>query len=522
MRVRSKDTHGTGYRFFLAAAYTRPMFPDQEEPPEPDEKELAAVEYDFSDLEPEDLPESPDQEEEVLFPNLEDRLEMDNFEMEEKFLNPEPKAMKAGDKLWVDERAAQEQAVDAAEEEPLEGNHEIPVDHLYFVKPLKSKSSKHVLMAIQEIVLQLRQENLPVVRIHSDRAHEMRSLALRAWTLDNGIWLTRTEGQSPQSNGTAERAVRFLKGRARMLLRASGLGTEHWATAMEAAAHRQREERLRPEDPDVPCPYGTKVSIKKKRYGDGGRHDLLPHWTNGTHMGPVWDVKGGSAVLEDESKRFTVTTHLRARLHDPGTLSEQEPLKVEPLRPARRLRDKSAIGADGLAARSLDSEQRPPTRKQMVKDLMNLLSKDPVHKVKRPQLKNEGTVGANTSYSTVGAYNFSVTKYTQEAPELTKKVTQLLRHDFPEEVFTSATIIKNAALPTHRDVYNDRSSRNLISPLQVPRGAGVWEELCEGDIYKGKFHMMDVSGNQVPGQVHLLKEPSASVEGASTNPRRWH
>ena len=97
--------------------------------------------------------------------------------------------------------------------------------------------------AIQEVILQLKQENLPVVRIHSDRAHEMRSPALRAWTLDNGIWLTRTEGQAPQSNGSAERAVRFLKGRARMLLHAAGLGTEHWATAMEAAAHRQREEK---------------------------------------------------------------------------------------------------------------------------------------------------------------------------------------------------------------------------------------------------------------------------------------
>ena len=194
-------------------------------------------------------------------------------------------------------------------------------------------------------------------------------------------------------------------------------------------------------------------------------------------MGPVWDVKGGSAVLEDETKRFTVTTHLRARLHDPGTLNEEEPLKVEPLRPARRLRDKSAIGADGLAVRSLDCEQAPATRKQLVKEIMNLLSKDPVHKIKRPQLKNDGRVGDDTSYSTVGAYNFGgvfgITKYTQEAPELTKKVAQLLRHDFPDQVFTSATIIKNAALPTHRDVYNDRNSRNLISPLQVSRGAGV-------------------------------------------------
>ena len=301
MRVRSKDTHGRGYRFFLAAAYSRPMYRDQPDPPEPAVDELASAEYDFSDLKLEDPPaDLPVQEGEVMFPGpgeLEELAEMDAAgESDEEVFAPELKAMKAADKLWDDDEAAlEEQTKDAADETAVEGNHEIPVDHLYFVRPLKStKSSKHVMMAIQEIVLQLKQENLPVVRIHSDRAHEMRSLALRAWTLDNGIWLTRTEGQSPQSNGTAERAARFLKGRARMLLRASGLSTEHWATAMVAAAHRQREERLRPEDPQVPCPYGTRVAIKKKRYGDGGRHDMtsfpIGPWE------PTWDQFGMSRV----------------------------------------------------------------------------------------------------------------------------------------------------------------------------------------------------------------------------------
>ena len=289
---------------------------------------------------------------------------------------------------------------------------------------------------------------------------------------------------------------------------------------MVAAAHRQREERLRPEDPQVPCPYGTRVAIKKKRYGDGGRHDLLPHWTKGTYMGPVWDVKGGSAVLEDETNRFTVATHLRSRLHDPGALKDEKEINVEPLRPSRRLKEKTAIGADGLAVRSLETTSPEDDRKRLVEEIAALLVKDPVHKVRRPQLKNEGEVGTNTSYSTAGAYNFGgvygVTKYTREAPELTKKVTQLLRHDFPDEVFTSATIVKNASLPTHRDVYNERRSRNLISPIQVPRGAGVWEELRSGDVYKGKFHVMDVKGEQIPGQVHELSEP------ITIDPRRWH
>eukprot|EP00439_Symbiodinium_sp_Y106_P080549 s1633_g19.t1 len=187
-----------------------------------------------------------------------------------------------------------------------------------------------------------------------------------------------------------------------MLLHAAGLGTEHWATAMEAAAHRQREERLRPEDPQVPCAYGTRVAIKKKRYGDGGRHDLPPHWAKGTYMGPVWDVNGGSAILEDENNRFTVTTHLRARLHDPGALKDAEEISVLPLKPARRLREKAAIGADGLALLSSSGK----SRNDLVKEILEPIAKDPVHKVKRPQLVNEDGGDRDASYSTVGAYNF--------------------------------------------------------------------------------------------------------------------
>ena len=201
-------------------------------------------------------------------------------------------------------------------------------------------------------------------------------------------------------------------------------------------------------------------------------------------------------------------------------MKDEKEINVEPLRPSRRLKEKTAIRGDGLAVKSLEATSAADDRKRLVEEIVALLVKDPVHKVRRPQLKNEGEVGTNTSYSTIGAYNFGgvygVTKYAREAPELTKKVTQLLRHDFPDEVFTSATIVKNASLPTHRDVYNETRSRNLISPLQVPRGAGVWEELRSGDVYKGKFHVMDVKGEQIPGQVHELSEP------ITIDPRRWH
>ncbi|CAE7767290.1 RE2 [Symbiodinium sp. CCMP2592] len=502
LRAVSRDAHGYGYRYFLAAAYTKPRFEDQDDPPDPLPEDLAAEDYDFRNL---DL-EAPELDEEPLDP-------------EDQEGDPSVRKVR-GDELWDDdEEADRQQRADQEQDELLEGNREIPMDHLYFVKPLKGKKAKQVMQAIQEIILELKHMNLPVVRIHSDRAHELRSPALREWTLGQQIMLTRTEGQSPQSNGTAERAVRYLKGQARLLLRTSGLPTSHWATAMVTAAHNQREKRLNPETFSPVCPYGTRVAIKKKRYSDGGKHDLMPHWVKGTYLGPVWDVRNGSAVLEDENGRIMVTTNVRPRLHDPGTAAEAEVREFEPP-PRRRLRGKSAVDADGVAVRSLAGTQRASHRRRLVKEILEQIAKDPVHSVKRPQLVAETVPDPSSSYVTMGAFNhggqYGVTKYTSEAPELTKKVTELLQLDFPDECFTSATLVKNTCMPTHRDVFNDKDSRNLVSPLQVTEGAGVWEELKPGDVFTGRYMEMLVNDKTTPGQVHSLTSP------AKVNPKRWH
>ena len=94
-------------------------------------------------------------------------------------------------------------------------------------------------------------------------------------------------------------------------------------------------------------------------------------------------------ILEDESNRFTVTTHLRARLHDPETLKDEEVINVPPLSP---------MGADGLAVRSFEKDTAGTTRAALVKEILELMAKDPVHKVKRPQLSNEENVGEDTKH----------------------------------------------------------------------------------------------------------------------------
>ena len=530
LRATSRDGHGYGYRYFLAASYTKPRFADQPDPAPHSPEELASDDYDFRNL---DLEVVPAQEEVDMGYGVgavpvdpgEDPLQEGDLgeqleqPQEEEEVEPAIHKLKA-EELWNDdELAEQQQEKDKKDGDDLDGNTEVPTDHLHFVKPLKTKKSKAVMQAIQEIALQLKHENLPVVRIHSDRAHELRSPGLREWALDQGIMLTRTEGQSPQSNGTAERAVRYLKGKARLMLRSSGLNGSHWATAMTTAAHHQREGRLRPETYEPLCPYGSRVAIKKKRHGDGGKHDLMPHWVKGTYLGPVWDFRNGSAVLEDENGRIMVTTNVRAKLHDPGIAGDAPEVELRP--PARRrLRGKSKVDEHGVAVKAVRGDGNSSHRKKLVEEIIELMAKDPVHKVTRTPAVSQQDANRRSTYGTVGAYNhggvFGVTKYTEEATALTRKVADLLRMDFPGECLTSATIIQNTVMPTHRDLFNDFDSRNLISPLRVTSGAAVWEELKPGDKFQGTYTEMTVKDKKMSGQLHMLTGP------VMINPRRWH
>ncbi|CAE7257247.1 RE1, partial [Symbiodinium sp. CCMP2592] len=471
LRFPSKDAHGSGYKYFLAASYTKPRFSDLEPLDEDPPPDLADEDYDFSTLEDGEVdPGGIADDEFSAQGGVWDEDELAEYETSEADVNEDPamKKVHGTNGLWDDDDlAAIEQEKDAKATEDEEGNAEAQTDFLYYFKPLKGKSGKHVLKAIQEVVLQLRMENLPVVRIHADRAHELRSESLRQWTLDNNILLTRTEGQSPQSNGTAERAVRFLKGRARSLLRSAGLHPQHWATAMATAAHRQREDCLRPEATSVPPAYGTKVAIKKKYYGQGGKLDLLPRWVKGTYMGPVWDVNQGSAILEDETNRFTVSTHVRAKLVDPGTIDQEPELKVEPP-PRRRLSAKTTVDKDGLKIKAMSVKEAREVQGKLQREIVEFLK-------------------------------------TGDHQSLAKKVCELVTLAFPEEVFSSVTIVRDTCMPVHRDCFNDRKTYNLVIPLDVTGDAAVWEELCPGDQFLGSYETRsDLIGSIV--QYNQVKE----------------
>ena len=58
----------------------------------------------------------------------------------------------------------------------------------------------------------------PVNKIHADRAREYNAKMLDLWAASRDIDISKTQGDDAPQNGTAERAVRYIKMRTRILL----------------------------------------------------------------------------------------------------------------------------------------------------------------------------------------------------------------------------------------------------------------------------------------------------------------
>ena len=226
--------------------------------------------------------------------------------------------------------------------------------NLHYMIPLKSRQAAEVEAAIRLLYVQIRAEGLPLQRVHSDRARELRGRNIRQWLLQRDVYPTTGEAQVPQSNGRAEQVVKTLKRRARTLLQTSSLPKSCWPLAMGHAAWAQRETAME-RGPRV-VPFGAPVIIRAKVFGVGGKFDLNNKWDNGQFVGPATELKGGF-VVRDVNGRYLTTMHMKTKVVDVD--KEFQPDAVDAILPApeTRVRRKATV------ARGYDGDTHPlPTR----------------------------------------------------------------------------------------------------------------------------------------------------------------
>ena len=101
-----------------------------------------------------------------------------------------------------------------------------------------------------------------------------------------------------------------------------------------------------------------------------------------------------------------------------------------------------------------------------------------------------------------------MTNATYAFPEVTAWATEILKRDHPGCEFSSIALLKNVAMPIHRDDYNLKGGMNLISPLSVTRGSAIWEELKVGDAYRGKYMAKRKGDKDLPGQLLSVEKPA--------------
>ena len=174
--------------------------------------------------------------------------------IEEEEYEPELPPLEAGD--WDFELEDEAKELEDAQMNPAEAEEEeeggedeeglppLPVKTLWFMIPLVSKSSREVLEAIQQMYLELRRENLPLARLHSDCGREFKNKVLASWCLARDIAKTSTAGDDYRQNGRAERAIRGLKDRTRRPLHSAEMGGEYWPCAARYAVEKEKRTVL--------------------------------------------------------------------------------------------------------------------------------------------------------------------------------------------------------------------------------------------------------------------------------------
>ena len=81
---------------------------------------------------------------------------------------------------------------------------DVEMRNLTFAVPMASRHSREVVRAIQEVYIRLRTLQLPVLRLHSDRARELTGVKLRDWCTQRDILQTSNAGDESAGNGRCE------------------------------------------------------------------------------------------------------------------------------------------------------------------------------------------------------------------------------------------------------------------------------------------------------------------------------
>ena len=114
--------------------------------------------------------------------------------------------------------------------------------------------------------------NIPILRLHTDRAREFASSSFARWCSNRDILHTMSPGDEPTQNARVERTIGLLKNRVRTLIKASGASITWWPLALRHAAECMLRSHVaaRHRDSDnsrIWCSSGSQVQDVASSWG---------------------------------------------------------------------------------------------------------------------------------------------------------------------------------------------------------------------------------------------------------------
>ena len=284
--------------------------------------------------------------------------------------------------------------------------------------------------------------------------------------------------------------MKWTKAAVKRLLASSGLGKENWAMAAGYAAQCQLERVLK--HPASTLPFGTKVHVRSKVYGTGGRYDLDSRWKSGCYVGPSLDVRGGHVVLL-ENGAYMTSTHLRPHLVEPDKVVELDEYEVLLPMPTKRLRTKAGARdldpatvpgelslkydpehpAEQYATRLLSEELLTPDQCEVLALMLPSTTAVPSRFGPQSASQKVWSVGAFVHGGVAG-----VKTATAAFPASTRVFVKYVKQLQPDHQFNALAVTTDVGAQQHVDAHN--VGMNLIAGLSYFKGGALEVEGPDG------------------------------------------
>ena len=401
---------------------------------------------------------------------------------------------------------------------------QLKMENLVMAEPLASKKHAAVLEAVAKMVTRIRAAGYPVVRLHSDCGGEFMSKGLRKWCALQSIYKTTGEPDVPQTRGRIENAVGRVKGLARSLLQSQpDLPITLWPHAVRHAAERLWRISMAALGKEMPplIPFGTKVVVRQRSWSAKGKGAWKDKVQDARVLAPALELSRGYYVETSEGEGF-VTSVLFQNVQVAGQPGSAVVTECEPVNLRRRVTGKQPPPEEPPLVRSLqdvpDEESHDPLALLMKEDqaAAALAAQTPwdrdavVEFLKQTELRKR-TGSSRTALNGGAQFIFGACRHggvigtsglTGDLPGFTAFVVRLIREVVPAHHFTSVALGYNTRMDVHRDLNNQKGSRNVVVPLCVPKTGGeVWVQARQGDVLRGQPQVQVAKGQPLVGQI---------------------